>query len=336
MQKEAIRQLSLEAFIALQGTLSPHTLGKDLIERAIKINPWYSTYYIEQRLKNIHSWFQPNILNNWLKAYPLDSSQPLRIGLITAANLPLVGFHDLMSILLSGHKVILKCSRRDRPLMKYMCKLIWDFNPALRNCLIWVDQMPPIDYLIASGGDLAAKELDYRFQGVPKTMRKHRFSLALIEESTSLKELEKLLDDIFLFNGLGCRSVSNIFLPSSKLSPLLNSIKNYPSEKLTSSYKEKLAWQRAKYKTLSYTYIEGESLLLLPVETLKDGEIGTIRLLFDQERNVIEKMIQKNLHHLQCVVNKGIEFGMSQYPTIDIFEDNVDLLQTLTQLHLQK
>ena len=110
-----------------------------------------------------------------MESYPLVESPPLRVGLITAANLPLVGFHDVISILLSGHRVFLKCSRRDSLLMKRLCEVLWDLSPSMRKYLIWVEELPPIDYLIASGGNMAAKQLEFKFKGIPKLFAQASF-----------------------------------------------------------------------------------------------------------------------------------------------------------------
>lgn len=332
MERETYRKKTIHALVRLKAELADSGLGKKTIEQAIVNNPWYSAYYIRERLRNILEWLEEPVLQSWLNAYPLNSVPARNVGLVTAGNLPLVGFHDLISILLSGHRVQLICSRRDYPLMKHLCELLGRSDPELAQRLSFVSQFSSIDYLIASGGNQAGKSLESLYKGVPQTIRKHRYSVAILDSQTREADLRLLMDDIFLFNGQGCRNVSNILLPENQISPLINMLKSYPKDQLTSTYLQKLSWERSKNTTLGKPFLEGGNILLFPSYSLSSTEIATIRIVPSRKNSTREEIVQKNIHHLQCVVNKGIEFGESQYPAITAFEDNIDLLEILTRI----
>lgn len=332
MKRETYRKKAIEALVRLRAILEVSGPGDTYTQEAITINPWYSLYYIQERLHNLLEWLEEPVLWSWTNSYPLNSDPPRNVGLITAGNLPLVGFHDLLAILLSGHRVQLIPSRRDAILMKRVCELLWEIDPELRSVIHLVSQFSSIDYLIASGGNQAGKSLQHTYQHIPQTIRKHRFSVAVLDSHTSEEALERLMDDIFLFNGQGCRNVSNIILPESQISPLIKRLKSYPIDRLTSPYLQKLSWERSKNTTLGKPFLEGGNILLLPSSTLHSTEIATIRIVPSGKNSTREEMVQKNFHHLQCVVNKGTEFGKSQYPAITAFEDNIDLLKILTRI----
>ena len=332
MERETYRKKVLEALIRLKAVLEGPGLGKTYIQRAIANNPWYSTYYIQERLRNIGEWLERPVLQSWTDSYPLNSDPPRNVGLITAGNLPLVGFHDLIAILLSGHRAQLIPSRRDSTLMSRMCELLWQVDADLRSTIHLVSQFSNIAYLIASGGDQTGKSLQNTYYGIPQTIRKHRYSVAILDFHTSEEDLKRLMDDIFLFNGQGCRNVSNIILPKSQISPLIKRLKSYPKDQLTSPYLQKLSWERSKNTTLGKPFLEGGNILVLPSSTLSSTEIATIRIVPSRKNSTREEMVQKKIHHLQCVVNKGTEFGKSQYPAITAFEDNIDLLKILTHI----
>ncbi len=332
MEKEEYRKISLEALTKLKSLLLNDGLGASYVREAIKDNPWFSHYYIDERVNNILSWLGKSQLESWIQSYPLNSGPTKNVGLITAGNLPLVGFHDLLTILLSGHKVQLKASRRDRVLMERIFSLLIRCKPEISSQIQLVSELVEIDYLIASGGNQAAKQLRKIYKGLPQTIRKHRFSVAVLKGDTRPEELKLLLNDIFLFNGQGCRNVSNILLPYQQISPLINAIKTYPQEQLTSSFQRKLAWERAKNTTMGLPFLDAKHILLIPSKCLQSTEIGTLCIIPIESNRNADEIIQKNINHLQCVVNKGIEFGESQYPAITAFEDNVDLLKILTHL----
>ena len=332
MEKEKNRKISLEALAKLEPLLLDDGLGVSYVQEAIRDNPWFSHYYIDERVKNILSWLNQSRLESWIHSYPLNSGPAKNVGLITAGNLPLVGFHDLLTILLSGHKVQVKASRRDRVLMERISSLLRQCKPEISSHIQMVSEFVGIDYLIASGGNQAADQLSKRYKGLPQTIRKHRFSVAVLERGTQSEELQLLLKDIFLFNGQGCRNVSNVLLPYQQISPLINAIKAYPKEQLTPFFQSKLSWERAKNTTMGLPFLDAKHMLLIPAKRLKSTEIGTLRIIPVGSNGKAEEFIQKNINHLQCVVNKGTEFGESQYPAITAFEDNVDLLKILTHL----
>ena len=92
-------------------------------------NGWFTP---EQVLHSIQSWAKAlteDNLNQWLSNYDFSKTEPKKVGLILAGNIPLVGFHDFLSVLISGHDVLVKTSSNDQHLLKFLARIIF-FPPV--------------------------------------------------------------------------------------------------------------------------------------------------------------------------------------------------------------
>jgi hypothetical protein len=56
--------------------------------------------------------------------YDFSKIEPKKVGLILAGNIPLVGFHDFLSVLISGHDVLVKTSSNDQHLLKFLANYL--------------------------------------------------------------------------------------------------------------------------------------------------------------------------------------------------------------------
>ena len=64
-------------------------------------------------VKNIATAFlQKEALTKWTANYKLHNMtitiNPKTVGIVMAGNIPLVGFHDLLCVFITGHKAIIK------------------------------------------------------------------------------------------------------------------------------------------------------------------------------------------------------------------------------------
>src|ERR1043165_1680797 len=138
--------MNLQMRIELMSGLGEYILSNDpewteAKHRASLINPWFTPEFIKLAAKNIAERFlDKQKLTDWTSSYNLANVQPKRVGTVMAGNIPLVGFHDLLSVFISGHKAIIKPSSKDEILIKHLVKKLGEWNSEI-NELIRFEEM---------------------------------------------------------------------------------------------------------------------------------------------------------------------------------------------------
>ncbi len=66
-------------------------------------NGWFTKGNVELAIEGLRNYLDKSKLTNWLEEYDTDPPQPGNVGMVMAGNIPLVGFHDMLCILASGH-----------------------------------------------------------------------------------------------------------------------------------------------------------------------------------------------------------------------------------------
>ncbi|MDR1129416.1 MAG: aldehyde dehydrogenase, partial [Prevotellaceae bacterium] len=195
--------------------------GNPEIERATasscEDNYWFTEENILKALDAIAGrMLDGKRLNDWTSRYSFNSSGLYRTGLIMAGNIPLVGFHDFLSVLLAGNIAVIKPSSKDKYLIKTLCGILSDKFPPLAERIVFTDAKPQnISAVIATGSNNSARYFRAEYRNIPLLARKNRYSIAVLDGTETGCELEALGDDIFSYFGLGCRNVSNIFVPEN-------------------------------------------------------------------------------------------------------------------------
>src|SRR5687768_808271 len=79
---------------------------QDISRQAFENNGWFTPEFIQLATKNITHEFTNHLkLTNWVRHYHLDDNiMPKMIGVVMAGNIPMVGFHDLLCVFISGHR----------------------------------------------------------------------------------------------------------------------------------------------------------------------------------------------------------------------------------------
>jgi len=272
-----VRAEIIESLDELSKYMQIGALPKVTLNAAIDQNPWFTPYFIRERMTHIATWLDRDVLHDWLQIYPATPSRLLNVGIIAAGNLPMVGFHDLLSTILSGQKVWIKPSRKDRILLEWLVHTWISIEPRLAKSIHIVDKIVPqqIDILIASGSNNTAQYLKAQYPTLPKILRKHRYSLAVLDSKITDQDIFKLKRDIFLYNGLGCRNVSNLLVKSDfNIEKLVHILNAEDTELLNSHYLHKVTLQRAKYLTLDIPFINGQCVLLKKQKEVAPTEMG--------------------------------------------------------------
>lgn len=314
--------------MAVGGAL--RNLPEETLELAIQHNPWFTRYYIEHARDQILPWFDRTSLSEFLASYPQPSGNRGIIGIITAGNLPFVGLHDVLMGVLSGNQVRVKLSRQDSVLMNWFIQTWQDILPELRTQLQVVEAFPSLDYLLATGSDNSARYFQAIQPGVNAIIRKNRFSVARVSPNTSSEEFHALGDDIFLYNGLGCRNVSNLFIEDgTNLTLLQKSLTAYPKQKLNPLYLKKVKQERARLNLKGAAFRDWDSILAISNTGLSNMPMGCLNLIMEKDSIDFNGLVQQNAHRIQCAVGLVEAIGSSQAPRLQDFADGVDTLQKL-------
>ncbi len=207
-------------------TLSPDSPGEklfqseellDLVSVAGAENPWFTPYAIYYALTDTCRMLERDHLRDWTGRYyeaVLGGPSPKNIGTILAGNIPLAGFHDFLSILISGHHFTGKTSGKDGRLLPFLADKLVSLQPAFRKRFSFVEEkLGQIDAIIATGSNNTSRYFDYYFGKYPHIFRKNRNGVAVLSGNETEEELSSLSDDIFLYFGLGCRNVAKLYIP---------------------------------------------------------------------------------------------------------------------------
>lgn len=297
-------------------------------------NPWFTPDNINKATHALaENFLQNDKLKSWAVQYAVnDSIQPKKIGIIMAGNIPMVGFHDLLCVFASGHHAFCKLSSKDDILIKEIVQRMIDWNPAVNNYIQFAERLNGCDAYIATGSDNSARYFTYYFGKYPSIIRKNRTSVALLTGKESPTELEALSDDIMTYFGLGCRNVTQIYVPKDyDFLPLLEALKKYELCFHHSKYRNNYDYQLAIYIMNNMYYMTNDVVVLLEKDQ-PFSPIGTLHYTYyDNETEIYQSL--KNNPSVQAIVgSKGIPFGQTQTPTLTDYADGVDVMEFLKNL----
>ncbi len=334
--------MNLEARIQAFGELGEylrndiHQEAKDKLRLSEVLNPWFTKENIEQSLNAWQEQLRVDMLTAWLTPYRLkEVENPKRVIVIMAGNIPLVGFHDFLTILISGHKVIIKMSSKDNVLLKIIIEKLMSIAPKFKDSILFIDEVKDkkFDAVIATGSDNSAQYFEYYFKDAKKIIRKNRRSIALLDGSESSIELKGLANDIFTYFGLGCRNVSKLFLPKGyDLNNLFKAFFPYSHLVEHKKYGNNYDYNKAVFLMGNNKLIENGFLLMKEDKSLLSP---VAMLYYEYYDNIytVEKFIEENLEQLQCVVSKkNTPFGYTQRPNLWDYADGVDTVEFLRDL----
>ncbi|MBN2682153.1 MAG: hypothetical protein JXR58_06565 [Bacteroidales bacterium] len=304
-------------------------------------NPWFTKENVDYALKSISALLERKNLEKWLSKYPLakKNANPLKIGVVTAGNLPLVGFHDFLCVLISGNAFHAKLSSKDDFLFKKIINALIEINPLWTDYIDLSENMlKDKDAYIATGSNNSAGYFEYYFRNVPSIIRRNRNSVAVLTGNETESELMGLADDMFLFFGLGCRSVSKIYLPNGyNFEPLINAISKYSYIQNHYKYCNNYDYYKSIFLVNRLEFLDTEFCLLKESVELASPVSVVYYEYYQQITNLVGNL--NNLSDkLQCVVGKEVEGlktikpGKAQQPEIDDYADGIDTLAFLTEL----
>jgi hypothetical protein len=304
-------------------------------EKASRENGWFIPEFIELAVKNITTVFlQKEALTKWTGSYtlPVFNQDPKIVGIVMAGNIPLVGFHDMLCVFISGHRAHIKASSRDEVLIKHLVSTMAAWNAEINDLIIFSQMLKGCDAYIATGSNNSAGYFEYYFSKYPNIIRRNRTSVAILTGGETNEDLEKLADDVYQYFGLGCRNVTKLYVPKEyDFIPLLNSFRKYNYLADHHKYKNNYDYNLAILLLNKKFYMSNESLLLAEDISLF-SPISQLNYEFYTDRNSLTTVLKQN-ENLQCIVGIGFTgFGDSQKPSLSDYADGVDTMRFLTTL----
>lgn len=336
----------IETFVKLGNIVSEASGGGSASEEAELLrtiaaasseeNPWFTPRWVNTSLSSIASWLTLPALQNWISAYPLPMTNrsPRRIGVIMAGNIPLVGFHDMLSVLLCGHHLAAHLSSKDSKLPAALAAIISDLDPELGSMISFDESsLGRADAIIATGSDNSSRYFDYLYGSKPHIFRKNRNSVAIITNSTTREEITRLGEDVFSYYGLGCRNVARLWLPTGfDLSTLASCWKEYRTLMEHGPYSNNYRYQRALAHTDSRDLFDTGFLLLEEKDAL-NSPVALLYYTFYNDTGQVERYLETNSELIQAVAGGTyLPFGSLQYPALEDYADGVDTIQFLLGL----
>jgi hypothetical protein len=312
---------------------SDHADWEAAKQKAFEKNGWFTPGFIDHTVKNIITEFlQKEKLEDWTKTYFLDDNiTPKNVGIVMAGNIPLVGFHDFLSVFIAGHTQTIKLSSKDDVLLKFIINKLFEWQPLLHHSIAFADLLKGCDAYIATGSNNTARYFDYYFGRYPNIIRRNRTSVAILTGNETSEQLELLADDVHLYFGLGCRNVTKIYVPAGyDFIPLLNAFKKYAYFSDHTKYRNNYDYNLALLIMNNVYYMTNESILLVENEQLF-SPISQLNYSFYTDKNELQLELEKN-ESIQCIVGNKIRFGKAQQPSLSSYADGIDTMQFLLSL----
>lgn len=310
---------------------------KHQIKLAGEHNQWFNKEQLAFAFKGWSKLLTTTELKKWMSGYLLENQEPKTIGLVMAGNIPMVGFHDLLSVLILGHKASVKLSSNDKHLLPYLLKYLEMAEPSFKNKVAFnADNLKGHDAVIATGSDNTARYFEYYFKDKPHIIRKNRNSVAVITGKESAEELKLLGEDIFRYYGLGCRSVSKMFVPEGyDFDHFFKGIYPYHSIIDEIKYANNYDYNKAVY-LMSLFKIKENGFLMLKEDEAYASPIATLFYEYYTDEKALIQKLEADREKIQCVVGHlgedAVPFGQSQLPGLRDYADGVDVIRFLLSL----
>jgi len=302
-------------------------------------NSWYTRDNLLYALKHWGNSLTEKKLVDWQSAYPKnDMSSPKTVALIMAGNIPLVGFHDFLCVLLSGHKVLVKLSSNDAVILPFVKKFLVHHDSSLQNKISFTEgKLTDFDAVIATGSNNTSRYFDYYFGKYPSIIRKNRNSIAILSGQETKEQLKNLGEDIFRYFGLGCRSVSKLFVPKGyDFDTFFTAIFEWKHVLEHHKYVNNYDYNKAVYLMSEINLLDNGFLIVKEDESFA-SPIATLFFEYYSDEGALLEHLQNETENLQCLVSSGfmeneIPFGQTQTPMLCDYADGVDTMQFLMEL----
>ncbi|HPE82973.1 MAG TPA: acyl-CoA reductase [Aequorivita sp.] len=319
---------------------------ENVFRKAEAENGWFTLDNIKFSLKTWADALSEENLHQWVSNYKLENTtadalvnERKTIAVIMAGNIPLVGFHDFISVLITGNKILAKLSSNDKTLLPFLANHLIAIEPDFENYIAFTEgKLKDFDAVIATGSNNTARYFDYYFGKYPNIIRKNRNSVAVLGGKETETDLKLLADDIFTYFGLGCRNVSKIYVPENyNFEKFFNAMFSWKEIIHNHKYINNYDYNKAVYLMDGFPLLDNEFMLLKE----DAGFSSPISVVFYEKYSSLEtlkKELNSQSENIQCVVSTtGIpnefSFGKAQNPKLWDYADGMDTVDFLLKLH---
>jgi hypothetical protein len=305
-----------------------------LLKKSEIENPWFTIDNQKFALQQWSDLLTEDNINNWLKEYSI-SKITKRVGLILAGNIPLVGFHDVISVVLSNHIPVIKLSSKDKYMIPFLLKKWNEFSDG-KVQFEFVEKLENFDAVIATGSNNTARYLEYYFKDRLNIIRKNRTSIAVLKGDETEEELQLLAKDIFQYYGLGCRNVTRLLIPQDfVIDRLFENFLGFQDVINHNKYANNYDYNRAVY-LLNQEKFWDNNFVMLKEDDKLFSPLSVINFSRYSSLDEVKNFIAENEENIQCVVARNglglnsIELGEAQNPGLNTYADNVDTMKFLS------
>lgn len=308
---------------------------KHQLKLAEEHNGWFTPENIHFAIKGWSDSLTKSNLNTWLKPYAINVSNPKLVAIIMAGNIPLVGFHDFLSVLISGHHVLVKQSSNDKHLLPFLAKYLEYIEPGFKGKISFTeDKITGFDAVIATGSNNTARYFEYYFKNKPSIIRNNRNSVAVLNGQETEEDLKNLSEDIFRYYGLGCRNVSKLFVPENyNFEAFFNAMYHWHPIIEKAKYANNYDYNKAVYLMSEFDMLEN-GFLMIKEDKSYSSPIATVFYEYYSDINQLKEKLNAEKSQIQCIVSKGlieneIAFGNTQNPQLWDYADSIDSIEFL-------
>jgi hypothetical protein len=329
------------AFAALGKRMrEPDSRFEKMITDAHLYNPWYTAENVRNAFTAIGNNLSESTLTSWIAPYQHyfagDSTQTA--GLILAGNIPLVGFHDILCVLIAGYQVQVKISSDDKKLTPAILETLLEIEPRFSSKINQVERLQHFDAVIATGSNNSSRYFDYYFRDVPHIIRKNRNSIAILDGNESDEDLQRLGHDIFDYFGLGCRNVSKLYVPENyDFTRFFKGIQSFETIGNHYKYHNNYDYNKSIYLINGDHHLDNGFLLVKKDHGLS-SPLAVVHYDYYNDAATLRQEISALTSKLQCVVTRNsgpdtdlplVPFGKSQQPALDDYADGINTLAFL-------
>ena len=338
---EFLDQFSKESIVKKEN-IEHNDLFFDGFKHQIKLAEEHNGWFTKENMAfSINSWANALTKNNidaWLSKYKIKEQTPKVVAIIMAGNIPLVGFHDFLAVLITGHSVLIKQSSNDKFLLPFISKYLEYVAPNFKGKINFTDKkLEHFDAVIATGSDNTARYFEYYFKNKPAVIRNNRNSVAVLDGNESLEDLKQLSNDIFRYYGLGCRNVSKLFVPKGyNFDTFFESIYHWHPIVNKAKYANNYDYNKAVYLMSEFDMLEN-GFFMIKEDQSYASPIATLFYEYYDSKSELKDKLALKAQNIQCIVAKDftdneIAFGETQTPKLWDYADGIDTIQFLLSI----
>ncbi len=313
---------------------------KNIIKTSYEKNAWFTEENVRFAITSICESLKEKNIKKWIKPYiqKFNNNKKTsgRVGVVMAGNIPVVGFHDFLCVLISGNIFIGKLSSQDPKLLPAIAEVIIDIEHGFKNNIEFTDkELSNFDVIIATGSDNTSRYFEYYFGQYPNIIRKNRNGVSVISGNETQNELRLLGEDIFTYFGLGCRNVSKIFVPKAySFDQFFDAVKSFENVINNYKYRNNYDYYKSIYLINKTAHIDN-GFLMLKEDKGFGSPISVVYYEYYDDKNELNNLLNSNADKIQCLISNDkeiiscIPFGTSQSPQLWDYADGVDTMRFL-------